>query len=309
MSPIKRLFLMILLTMMWGPSFLFIKLAIQDLPPMTVVLLRVSIAAAILMAILIYTGASLPREVSFWKRMGVMALFSSVLPFCLFCYAEQTIDSALASVLNGTAPMFTAVLAQLFVASDTMNRQKATGVAMSCAGLVLLFSPRLLQGIDGTALGMVAALTASISYAISHVYGKLYVSGLKPYVGPTSQLLASALMLAPIAIYHDQVWTLQMPSLTAMGGVLGLAIFGSACAFILYYKLLAESGPTALSTVACFFPVVGMVLGYVFLDEELTTTGLAASAMILSGVVLVNEVVTLNIFSGGESQIKEQVDD
>lgn len=309
MSPIKRLFLMILLTFMWGPSFLFIKLAIQDLPPMTVVLLRVSIAAAILMAILMYTGSSLPREISFWKRMGVMALFSSVLPFCLFCYAEQTIDSALAAVLNGTAPMFTAVLAQLFVATDTMNRQKATGVALSCAGLVLLFSPRLLQGIDGTALGMAAALTASICYAISHVYGKLYVSGLKPYVGPTSQLLASSLMLAPIAIYHDQVWALQMPSLTAVGGVFGLAIFGSACAFILYYKLLAESGPTALSTVACFFPVVGMVLGYVFLDEELTMTGLAASAMILSGVVLVNEVVTLNIFSSGVSEIKEQVDD
>lgn len=305
MNPGKRLFLMLVLTMMWAPSFLFIKLAVEELPPMTVVSLRVSIAAAILVAVMYWKGMEFPKGFNFWVRMSVMALFSSVMPFCLFCYAEQSIDSALAAVMNGTSPMFTAVLAQLFVASDAMNRQKVFGVLLSCVGLVVLFTPKLLEGVDSTTLGMSAALVASICYSISHIYGKLYVSGLKPYVGPASQLLASAVILTPIAVVSDQVWTLTLPSATAMMGVCGLALFGSVFAFILYYKLLSESGPTAISTVACFFPVGGMILGYLFLGESLTLTGLIASGMILFGVVSVNEVVHLSFL---EPRTKKAVD-
>lgn len=305
MKPAKRLLLMLILTLMWAPSFLFIKLAIADLPPMTVVSLRVSIAAVLLSSVMLWQGTRFPKEIQFWVRIGIMAVFSSLVPFCLFCYAEQSIDSALAAVMNGTTPMFTAVLAQLFVASDAMNRQKVLGVLLSCGGLLLLFAPKLMEGVDGTTMGMSAALVASICYSISHVYGKLYVSGLKPYVAPASQMVFSGVFLSPIAFFHDQVWILSIPSTTAIIGVCGLGLFGSALAFYLYYRLLDESGPTALSTVACFFPVVGMALGYLFLGESFSSTGLIAAGMILTGVVLVNEVWSFSFLLPKKKEVEE----
>ena len=284
---------MLALTCMWSPSFLFIKLAIADLPPMTVVSLRVSIAAVILVGILLWKRIVLPKNLAFWGRMGMMALLSSIFPFCLFCYAEQSIDSAMAAILNGTTPMFTAVLAQLFVMSDKMTPQKVLGVVLSCLGVILLFAPKLFEGIDASSLGMSAALIAAFCYSVSHIYGKLYLTGLKPFVAPASQFILSSVLLWPLALYYDQAWMLPMPSPMALFGVCGLALFGTVCAFIIYYYLLDHCGPTAISTVACFFPVVGMALGFIFLDESFTSTALIAAMVILLGMLLVNEVINV----------------
>ena len=292
MGSLKRFLFILALTCMWSPSFLFIKLAVQDLPPLTTVSLRVSLAACVFLCILKWKAVALPKDLGFWSRISVMALFSSVVPFCLFCYAEQTIESALAAILNGATPMFTAVLAQIFVASDRMNFQKILGVMLSCLGLFLLFAPTLWEGVDATTLGMSAGLIAALCYAISHVYGKLYVVGYKPFVAPTAQMAVSSLMLWPLAIYYDQVWTLPAPSASAIGGVCGLALFGTVFAFIIYYYLLERCGPTAISTVACFLPVVGMFLGFLFLGETFTSTGLISAMIILTGMLLVNEVVS-----------------
>lgn len=306
MSPLRRFLLMLALTCFWSPSFLFIKLAIQELPPMTVVSIRVSLAACVLIAILAWKKNAIPKIWSFWMRMSLMALFASVLPFCLFCYAEQSIDSALAAILNGTTPMFTAILAQLFVVSDRMNKQKVVGVLLSSIGIVLLFLPKLQEGLDATTLGMSAALVAAFCYSISHVYGKLYLTGLKPFVAPTAQFIASSVMLWPLAIYHDRVWTLSMPSMTAITGIAGLAFLGTVCAFIIYYKLLDHCGPTAVSTVACFFPVVGMFLGFIFLDEAFTSTSLTAAGIILLGMLSVNEVISFDFLRSAEKSALDQ---
>lgn len=287
---------MLALTLMWSPSFLFIKLALQDLPPMTIVGLRVSLAAVVMIIILLWKRIALPRGWVFWMQISLMALFASVIPFCLFCYAEQSIDSALAAILNGTSPMFTAVLAQLFVNSDRMNARKFLGVLLSCAGVVLLFAPKLQEGISGTTLGMAAALVASFSYAVSHIFGKLYITGLKPYVAPATQFIASSMMLWPLAFYHDQVWTLSMPSGIAMMGVGGLAFLGTVVAFIIYYKLLDHCGPTAVSTVACYFPLVGMFLGFLFLGESFTLMSLFGAFVIFAGMLYVNEVIDIPFY-------------
>lgn len=295
MSSLKRFIFMLTLTFLWSPSFFFIKLALEDLPPMTIVALRVSLAAIVLTGVLAWKKTKLPTDLNFWIRISFMALLAAAFPFCLFCYAEQSIDSALAAIFNGASPMFTAVLAQLFVPSDRMTKQKVLGVLFSCVGLILLFLPKLFAGVDGSTLGMAAALTAAFSYSASHIYGKLYLSGkgIKPYVAPTAQFIAASLMICPLAFYHDQVWNLPMPSLTAISGVLGLVFFGSVTAFIIYYKLLEHSGPTAISTVACFFPVAGMFLGIVFLGETFTSTSMLASIIVFLGMLLVNEVIKL----------------
>lgn len=293
MPPIKRFFLMLALTCMWSPSFLFIKLAVAEIPPLLVSGSRVTLAAVLLTAILYGKGSAFPRDFTFWFRTSIMAFFASVFPFYLFCYAETTIDSALAAIINGTTPMFTAVLAQIFVSSDKMTPQKIAGVLFSCCGVITLFVRQLTEGVSGTTLGLTAATTAAVCYALSHVYGKLYTTGSKPFVAPAAQLLVSALMLGPIALYFEPITQLPMPSLTAIGGVLGLTLLGTVFAFIIYYKLLEHCGPTAISTVSCFFPVNGMLLGFFFLGETMNPEGVLGAAMVLIGMVLVSEVVVV----------------
>lgn len=303
MTPIKRFLLIVALTCMWSPSFLFIKLAVQDIPPLTVVSLRVTLAAVILGAVLLWHRRGFPLDMSFWVRTALMAFFSSALPFSLFCYAEQSIDSALAAIINGTSPMFTAILAQVFVSSDRMNAQKALGIGFSCAGMVLLFAPKLMEGVSGTSLGMIAAAIGAFSYSVSHVYGKLFTVGQKPFVAPTAQFIVNALMIWPFAFWYEDVLNLPMPSMSAIFGVLGLAVFGTVVAFIIYYKLLDHCGPTAISMVACFFPVVGMLLGFVFLGETFTLSGMIAACMILLGMLTVNEVITFKFLKAEEEKV------
>lgn len=301
MSPIKRFLLILALTMMWSPSFLFIKLAVHDLPPLIVVSLRVTIAALILGVVLLWHKRGFPMNWNFWICTTIMAFFSSALPFTLFCFAEQSIDSALAAILNGTSPMFTAMLAQIFVASDRMNAQKALGIGLSGAGVILLFAPKLLEGMSGTSLGMIAATIAAFSYSVSHVYGKLYTVGQKPFVAPAAQFIVNAIMLWPFAFWHEDVFNLSMPSASAILGVCGLAVFGTVFAFMIYYKLLDHCGPTAISMVACFFPVVGMLLGFIFLDESFTFSGMIAASMILVGMLTVNEVISFKFLKSKEA--------
>lgn len=294
MSPVKRLLLILALTAMWSPSFLFIKLAINELPPMTIVALRVSFAALVMGLILLWRRQSLPRNPAFWIHSAILAFFSSIFPFCLFCYAEQTIESALAAVINGISPIFTAILAHLFLPSDRLHPQKLLGIGLSCAGLFFLFAPNLQEGVSGTMLGMGAALTASISYSVSHVYAKKFQSGQFPFVVPAAQLICSTLLLAPVAFFVDHPFSLPIPSYQAMLGVCCLSLFGTIFAFIIYYKLLDHCGPTAISMVACFFPVIGMLLGFAFLGESLSWGGIASSALIFLGLVVVNEVLDLH---------------
>lgn len=294
MTPTKRLCLTIALTAMWSPSFLFIKLAIQDLPPMTVAASRILLACLILYCLMKWKNISFPRSLNFWTHAFIVGLFSTAIPFCLFCYAEQTIDSSLAAILNGTAPMFTALLAQFFIPTDKLNFQKLIGILCCAAGLTLLFAPDIQEGLSGTTVGMLAAATAALCYAIHHVYGKKHFTGHQPFVAPTSSLLASSIVLWPFALWIENPLSLPSPSMTSVLGVCGLAVFGTVCAFILYYKLLEASGPIAISLVACFFPVGGILLGFVFLDETFSLLQLFSALLILLGMAIVNGVIPLS---------------
>ncbi len=284
---------MLALVSMWSPSFLFIKLAVHDIPPLTLTSCRVTIAAVLLTLILYVRGGTFSLNRTFWIRSAIMAFFASVIPFYLFCYAEQTIDSSLAAIINGTTPMFTAVLAQLFVASDRMTPQKVFGVVCSCGGVFLLFAGQIVEGLSGTLLGLAASVTAAFCYGVSHVYGKLFTTGFTPFLAPAAQLLLSSLMLSPIALYVEQPWELSAPSWSAVGGLMGLSLWGTVCAFAVYYKLLENCGPTALSTVACFFPVVGMFLGFFFLGESMTLQGMTGAVLVLAGMILVGELIKI----------------
>lgn len=293
MSPTKKFLLTLALTAMWSPSFLFIKLAIQDLPPMTIAASRITLAMLLLLTLLCWKGYFFPRNLQFWGHALVVGAFSTAIPFCLFCYAEQTIESSLAAIINGTTPMFTAVLAQFFIPSDRLNLSKIVGITLCASGLLYLFAPNIQGGMSGTTYGMLAAMAAAFSYSIQHIYTKKYFTGHKPFIAPTASLTCAAFMLWPCVFLMEDPLSLPMPSMSAMLGVCGLALFGTVIAFVLYYKLLEESGPTAISLVACFFPVGGLLLGMIFLGETFTLANFSAAILILLGLGVVNQVIPL----------------
>lgn len=284
---------MIVLACMWSPSFLFVKLSVGEIPPLTLTACRVSLATLLFICLLVSLGRQMPRTLHFWKHAAVMAFFSSTLPFTLFCIAGMLIDTALAAIINGASPMFTLVLAQIFSpGSDRLSRAKVAGILVSIAGLLVLFYPSLKGDVDVSNVGMIAALMGAFVYGISHVYGKKFLSQYPPFVVPAAQMGFSSLYLWPVAFFVEApINTLPYASWTAWTGVAGLAIMGSFCAFLIYYKLLRESGPTAVSAVACIFPVIAMFLGFIFLGESLSLHGIIATIMIFGGLFLVNEIV------------------
>lgn len=288
---LRNFLLLILLASLWGPSFLFIKVAVAGIPPLTLVAGRVGLAAVLLYAFLRWQGRSLPRSRSVWKHIAFVALFHNALPFVLFGWGEQYIDSALASILNGTTPLFTIVLAHFFVADDRLTGAKAAGVLLGFGGLLLLIAPSLADGLQVTTLGLLAVALASAFYGVAIVYTRNHMRGLPPLVAPTAQMIMATVYVLPFSLLVERPFTLPAPSLASLGSLLALAILGTAVAFIVYYRLMENADPSYVSMVTYVIPVIGVILGVVILNERLTWHAYAGCALILLGVIIVNGVI------------------
>jgi drug/metabolite transporter (DMT)-like permease len=285
---LRNLLLLALLAAMWGPSFLFIKVAVADIPPLTLVLGRVGIAAALLYLLLLWRRESLPRRWITWKHIAVMALIHNTIPFVLFSWGEQYIDSALAAILNGTTPIFTILLAHYFTVDDHLTPTKVGGTLLGLVGLAFLIGPALLDGVQVTTWGLLALTAASIFYAVAIIYSRNHLRGLPPLVAPTGQLLLATLYILPVALLVDRPFSLPQPSLAAAASLLALAVLGTAVAFVVYYRLVETADPSTVSMVTYIIPVIGVVLGVLILNEKLLWSTYAGFAFILVGVMSVN---------------------
>lgn len=286
---------LLFLASLWGPSFLFIKLAVEDIPPLTMVLGRVGVAAVLLNLILWLQGRRLPAFGPIWKHVAFMAFVHNALPFTLFNWGEQYIDSALAAILNGTTPLFTIILAHLFVDDDRLTPGKVAGVLIGFSGLFLLIAPSLLEGIQATTWGLIAIAVAAASYGVAIVYSRLRLRGLPPLVAPTAQLSLAAVYMLPLSLWLERPFALPAPSWAALGSLLVLAVFGTAVAFIVYYRLIERTSATFVSMVTYMVPVFGVILGVVVLDEQLRWNAYLGCGLILLGVMIVNGVFSRSL--------------
>jgi len=284
----KNLLLLILLAALWGPSFLFIKVAVEDIPPLTLVLGRVTIGATFLLVVLWASGRRLPHERRLWRHLAVVAMLHNALPWVLLSWGEQYIDSALASILNGTTPIFTIILAHFLVPGDRLSAPKMLGVLLGFAGLFLLILPSLSDGAQASTWGLIAVTAAAAIYGVAMIYSRNHLRGLPPLVAPASQLLLATAYMAPLALLFDRPWTLPRPSTAALLSLFLLGILGTGLAFIVYYRLLETANPTYISMVTYVIPVFGVILGVIVLGEQLTWYVLAGFALILLGVMVVN---------------------
>jgi drug/metabolite transporter (DMT)-like permease len=280
-----------LLALIWGSSFLWIKLAIRGLSPVEVTLTRLVLGSAVLFAVVAVQRGSLPRSPVVWMHITVAALFANAAPYLLFAVGEQHVASATAGMLNATTPLWTVVIALASRHQETITVRQATGLVIGFGGTVLIFSPW--QSVAGLAsAGAIACLAAAASYAISYVYMDRFLArrGIGPVVLSACQLGAASVLLA-ITLGITGV---QSPRLDAIvvASILILGLIGTGAAYVLNYQIIASVGATVASTVTYLLPVVAIILGFLVLGEHITLLDLAGIALILAGVALTRNQAT-----------------
>jgi drug/metabolite transporter (DMT)-like permease len=274
------------LGMLWGSSYLFIKVAVADVPPLTLVAARLSVGAVILWVLLRASGRAMPRSLAMWRVYAVMGFLNGALPYTLIFWGEQYIDSGLAALLQATMPMFTVILAHFLTNDERMTRVKVLGVAIGFVGVGVLMLSDLKLGLQANLLGQMAVVVSSISYAGAAVFARNRLRGQSPLVSTTGQLTMGAALMLPLSLLVDRPFHLS-PSLEAIGSWLGLTVLGTVVAYLIYYALIERTDATFVSTVTYIIPVNGLVLGGAVLGEAIGGTQLVSLALILLGVLLV----------------------
>ena len=283
-----NLFLLFLLATLWGPSFLFIKVAVAEIPPLTMVTIRVGLAALLLYLFLRLRGGRLPDLGRLWLHFAALGLLAHAIPFTLISWGEIYVDSAVAAILNGTTPLFTMLIAHYAIADERMSWSKLAGMLLGFQGLLFLVWPAIASGFQVSTGGIVAVTLASCSYGFAMVYARKYLRTLPSLVAPTAQLLVATIYMIPLALYFERPFSLSWPSLQAVGSLVALAVIGTAMAFVVYYKIIEVAGATYLSMVTYILPVFGVLLGVLILNEQLTWNAYVGCGLILSGVMVVN---------------------
>lgn len=286
----KNLLLLIVLATVWGPSFLFIKVAIVEIEPITLAALRIGIAALLLNLYVIPIRKTFVKDWKFWKHVTIAGFFAQALPFILINWGEQYIDSALASILNGLTPIFTLLIANFAISEDKMTTPKVIGTVLGFIGLIILISPTFKGGISGSAMGVLAVSIAAVSYGIALVYNRIHLKNAPPLSAPASQLLMTSIYLIPLAWFVERP-NLGVVSMEAYGAVLFLAAFGTALAFVIYFILLDRTSASYVSQVTYLMPIFGVILGALFLDESIYMEAIIGGAIILLGVLIINKSI------------------
>lgn len=288
---IQHYLLMILCGLCWGPSYLFIKISVDAIPPLTLVLLRVGISALILYGICWWQKHSLWSYRQYWKQFIVLGLTLNVLAFCLISFAQLYISSSLGGILNGLTLIFTAILAHYFGQHEPLNRKKILGIFSGLTGLVLIYLPFLFDQKGTNELGVLMMVLACLSYATGTVYVRTHLSKMPGLVALTSQLIVATLCLLPLSLLIDQPFSLPFPPLQAWIGILGLALIGTVLGFYIFYKTIQLAGATLAAFATLLIPIVAMLLGVIILHEDLTWNLYMGTALIILGAWTVNRAI------------------
>ena len=288
--------LLLLLSLLWGSSFFFYKVLVAALPPVTVVLGRVGIAAIALHLWLLVKGEAMPRSRGLWKRFLLLGLLNNVLPFVLIAWGETRITSGMASIINATTPIFMVVVAHLGTDDEKLTAGKLIGIALGFLGVAVLVGPDAFAG-GSLVWGELAVVAASCIYAFAGVYSRRF-SGLPPLVAATGQISGATLILVPLSLLVDRPWNFTMPHLSVWASLLAIAVVNTALAYVVYYKMLATAGITYISLVTFLIPIIALFLGASFLGEGITSQALAGMAIIALGLAAIDGRIVKHLCSG-----------
>jgi len=289
--------LLLVLSMLWGCSFFYYKVLVAELPPLTVVLGRVGLAALLLNIVLLLNFNPLPRAPRLWGAFLAMGLLNNVIPFTLIAWGETQISSGLASILNATTPVFTVLIAHGSSTNERLNWNRGLGALLGFLGVAVLVQPSALAGMrGGTSMGALACLAAALCYAIAGVFARRFKE-LPPLHVATGQLTGSTILLIPVACLVDRPWALPAPSAHAWGALGGIAVLSTALAYILYFRLLASAGATNVLLVTLLLPISALFLGAAFLGETISAWAIIGMVLIGLGLAAIDGRVPAAISS------------
>lgn len=278
--------MLVLLSILWGSSFFFNELALRDLPPFTLVFLRLGLSAVALLVVLRLTGERLPRGRRVWGAFLAMSLLNNAVPFSLLAWGQTHIASGLASVLNATTPLWAVIVAHLLTSDEKAMPGKIAGVVLGFAGVVVMIGGAALEGAGTALLAQLACIAATLSYALAGVYGRRFKAlGVTPMATAAGTVIAAAVALLPAALIVDAPWRLGAPEPIAWGAVIWLALVSTAAAYVLFFRLLASAGATNTMLVTFLVPVTAVLLGSLVLGETLALRHLLGMALIAAGLV------------------------
>ena len=273
------------LSILWGMSFFLVELLIEELLPLTIVLLRVGIAALTLWAIVRILGLPFPRRIGTWTAFFVMGLLNNVIPFTLIVVGQIHIASGLAAILNATTPIFTMLVAGALLTDERLTAAKLSGAVLGLSGVVIMIGPGALQGIGENVLSQFAILGAALSYAFAFVFGRRFKrQGLHPVTTAAGQVSGSTVLLLPVAFYFQEPGAVVHLSLTGWGAVAVLGVFSTGAAYVLFFGILGRAGTTNAAIVTLLIPVWAILLGSLFLGEILHAIHIAGMALIALGL-------------------------
>ncbi len=276
-----------LLSLIWGATFLFGRIAIAELPPLTLTLARVAIAAIVLNIALIFVSDMFQHSKSMWLNFAVMGILNNIIPFGLIFYGQQEIGAGLASIINAMTPIWTLIIAHQTTSDEKMSGQKTLGIVFGFLGVGVLIGLDAFNGLGGTVTAQIAILGATISYGFAAVFGRRFAN-VPPIQTARGQLTMSSLILLPLALFIDQPWLLPIPSTPTILSVLILAVVCTAFAYILYFNILKSAGAVNAALVTFLIPPSAIVLGIVFLGETLAMREIMGIALIMTGLIIID---------------------
>jgi drug/metabolite transporter (DMT)-like permease len=277
-----ELALLVLLATLSGASYTFIKLGVATIPPITLIAARTAIAGLLLLAIMRWRGIGMPWDLATWRRFLFQACLNSVIPWTLIAWGERLVDAGLATILNSAAPIFTFLLTALVTQHEAATPRKLFGVIAGMAGICLIVGVDAFHGLGRGLLAEVAIVAATLGYAGAAIFGRGF-KGLDPMAPAAGSLVAGAAILIPLSLAVEEPWTLA-PSANSILALLGLAVFSTAAAFVIYFRLIQTLGSVGTTAQAYLRVPIGVAIGVAFLGERLSPTAWVGLACVVAGV-------------------------
>jgi len=278
--------LLLALGVMWGTSYVWIKVAVETLSTFTLIAARLGIGLALLVSIAAVRRVELPRNPRTYWHLLVMAVINIVIPFTLITWAEQQVNSNLAAIINGSVPLFVVVIAAWFLHDEPLTLNRLIGIVVGYVGVVVLVAPGLLSGgAAGSLAGEIALLGSTLAYAFGAVYARANMRGVPPLVPAVFQVLFAFVIVSAIAVATEQPFGQSWPPRTLFA-MLWLGVFGSGLAYVLNFRLLARIGAGGTALLAYLLPIVGIVAGFLVEQEAVDLTLVLGTALILGGIGL-----------------------
>lgn len=281
--------MLITLATVWGGSFLFNAILVAELPVITIVAIRVTVAALALWGFVRVTGRKIPTSPQVWGALLILGVLNNAIPFSLIVQGQTQITSGLASILNATTPLFTILVAGFFLTDERFSVLRVLGVVVGFSGVILMVGPEALSGLGDDFWAQLCALGAALSYGFASVFGRRFRElRVDPVMVATGQVTMSSLVLWPIALWIDGPKDIMGLSFNAAASMFGLAVLCTSFAYILYFRILERAGATNISLVTFLVPISAIILGVLVLGERIFIKEIMGMTLIGMGLAIID---------------------